>query len=142
MTIRTILYWITAGAFVLACPATLRAADMQPGLWEITTTTEMAGMKIPTGSISQCITKADAADDQKMLPKDDKCEVYDMQIQGNRTSWKMRCRGPEAMSGSGSVTFSNTSYAGTVQMSMKGDSGNQMNIVQQYSGRRVGDCKN
>lgn len=140
MAMRTVPNFILAGLLVAACPAVLAATGMQPGLWEITTTVDMESMKMPAGAMRQCITQADVADGKGTLPKDDKCEVYDIQMQGNRTSWKMRCKGPEALSGSGNITYSGTSYAGTMQMSMKGDGGKPMQMTHNYAGRRIGDC--
>ncbi len=129
---------LVTASLLLATSAAL-ATEMQPGLWEITANMEMNGMKMPGGKNRICYNKADVADTQKMVPKDSKCQVSDVKQEGSRVSWKMECKGPEAMSGSGSVTFAATSYTGDMQIQMQ-SAGQAMQMRQQYSGKRVGDC--
>lgn len=61
-------------------------------------------------------------------------------MQGNTASWRMECKGPEAMSGTGRITYSGNSYSGTTKLSMK-QNGQTMNMTQTYNGKRVGNCK-
>jgi hypothetical protein len=140
IAIRTARTLTVAGLFTIACPAALAASAMEPSLWKITTAMEMEGMKMPSSAMRQCFNKSDVADSKSTLPKDDKWEVYDVQMQDNRTNWKMRCKAFEATSGSGSIAYSRTSYTGTVQISMKGDGGKRTQVTQNYAARRIGEC--
>ncbi len=115
------------------------AQQMLPGLWEITSNMEMNGMKMPGGSTQICYNKADVADTKKVVPVDNKCQVSDIKQEGSRVSWKMQCKPPQSMTGSGTMTFAPTSYTGDMQMRMQHD-GKPMQMRQQYSGKRLGDC--
>ena len=61
-------------------------------------------------------------------------------MQGNTATWRMECKGPNAMSGSGSMTYGGTSYSGTTKLTMI-EGGQTMDMVQTFNGKRIGDCK-
>jgi hypothetical protein len=61
-------------------------------------------------------------------------------MQGNTASWNMACKGEGAMTGSGTATYSGTSYTGTNRMTMT-RGGQVQTMTMQYSGRRLGECK-
>ena len=129
----------------LLAPISAFAADMQPGLWEITTSMEMTGvnMKMPGQTIQHCYTPTDVADAKNLVPKDprnDRCRITDIKRTGDTVAWKMACSAPHAMSGNGTITYSSNSYSGSTQMSMAGESGMSVNMTQKYSGKRIGDC--
>ena len=118
---------------------------MQPGLWEINMKMEMAGMPgggMPQTTMRQCIRPTDIEDARRTIPQnnDSKCEMKDYKMQGNTASWRMECKGPNAMSGTGNITYSGASYTGTTKLAMK-QGGQMINMTQVYSGKRVGDCK-
>lgn len=125
-----------------ALPAMAAPTNMQPGLWEITMKMEMAGGGMPATTVRQCVRPADIEDARRTIPqnKDPKCEMKDYKMQGNTASWRMECKGPEAMSGTGTITYSGSSYSGTTKLNMKQD-GQTMSMTQSYSGKRIGDCK-
>ncbi len=58
--------------------------QMTPGKWEITTTTDMAGMSPQTATHTQCMTSDDP------VPVSDygtqECQVTDIKIRGNTVS--------------------------------------------------------
>lgn len=134
-----------AAAF-LPAPAHAAAANMKEGLWEITMKMEAPGM--PAGMkpqvVQQCITKKDLDDPRKTTPgndpKSDRCQVSDYKMQGNTATWNMACKGENAMTGSGSVTYSGTSYSGTNKMTMK-QGGQLQTMTMHYSGKHLGECK-
>ena len=66
--------------------------------------------------------------------------MTDYRMQGNGATWNMACKGEEAMTGSGSITYSGTSYSGTNKMTMK-RGGQAQSMTMHYSGRRLGECK-
>lgn len=121
------------------------APDMQPGMWEITTRMEMAGMEgmpaMPPQTIRQCVRPADIRSGTATVPKGDpQCEVKGYKVQGNTADWQMECKGANAMSGNGTVTYSGTSYRGKTKFTMK-EEGQSMTMNQTFTGKRVGDCK-
>jgi hypothetical protein len=134
-------------AVLASIPAHAAAPNMKEGLWEITMKMEMPGM--PAGMkpqvVQQCVTKKDMDDPRKTTPggadpKDNRCQMSDYKMQGNTATWNMACKGENAMTGSGSITYSGTSYSGTNKMTMmRGGKPQTMNM--QYNGKYLGDCK-
>lgn len=110
--------------------------QMNPGLWKITTRTEMAGMPTQSLTHTQCITKND------LVPMDQNasngCQVTDMKIIGNTVNWKISCGGQDGgMSGTGTVTYSGNHMDGSMDMVIH--SGN-VKVRNTLSGDRVGNC--
>ena len=97
---------------------------------------------MPTQTVKHCMTRKDIEDPRRSTPSagdQGRCKLTDHKLQGNTATWKMACEGEGAMIGTGTVTYSGTSYQGSQTMSMK--RGNQvLNMKMDYSGRRVGDC--
>lgn len=132
-------------SLVSASLPAVAAPNMQPGMWEITTKMEMAGMEgmpaMPPQTIRQCIRPADVQSGSATVPKGDpQCTVKGYKMQGNTASWQMECKGENAMSGNGTVTYGGTSYSGKTQFNMNQD-GQAMTMNQTFNGKRVGDCK-
>src|SRR4249920_2545081 len=128
-------------AIVLPGIALAAAPNMKEGLWEITTKMEPAGM--PPQVMQQCFTGKDLEDPRKTAPGgpgDSSCQMTDYKMQGNTATWNMACKGEGAMTGSGSITYSGTSYAGTNRMTMT-HGGSTQTMTMQYSGRHLGACK-
>ena len=137
---------LPATCLLAFCAATAQASpNMTTGLWEITVKSEIQGMTggmgMPATTMTQCVRPADVQDGKRTVPQQDpKCEMKDYKLQGNTASWRFECKGPEAMSGSGSMTYSGNSYSGSTKMSMK-QQGRVINMTQSDSGKRLGDCK-
>ena len=133
-------------AGMLALSAHAAAPNMQEGLWEVTMKMEAPGMPagIPPQVIQQCITKKDLEDPRRSTPgndpKDDRCVVTDHKVQGNTATWNVACKGENAMTGTGTATYSGTSYTGSSKMTMK-QGGKLQTMNMQYSGKRLGECK-
>lgn len=134
---RSTFFAAALAAAVSAAPAVpaFAAPQMTPGMWEYTVKVEMPGMNMPGNTVKQCYTPADVADSRKALPVDKHCDVSDMKTEGNTVSWKMRCGGPQAMSGSGTMTLEPTRTSGIIKMSTQG-----MNMTEHIEGKRIGDC--
>lgn len=113
------------------------AAFGAPGeYWEVTTKVEMAGlpMAMPARTMKVCIAKGA----EKTPPPNKDCEMSDVRIVGNRTSWKMRCnQNGEVMTGSGEMTGSPDSSEGTMQMSGK-SGGQTINMTMAHRSKRLG----
>ncbi len=133
------------GLLLMTSIPALAAPNMQPGMWEITTRMEMAGMEgmpaMPPQTVRQCIRPADVQNGSATVPRaDTQCTVNDYRMQGNTASWRMECKGANPMSGNGTVTYGGTSYSGKTQFTMS-DQGQVMTMNQTFNGKRVGDCK-
>jgi len=108
------------------------------GKWEVKMDMQMAGMTLPTQTMTQCITPQQAADPQRALPPSGRgrgnndCKISDYQVDGNKVSWTMTCT---MMTGSGEFVYSGDTYTGTMKMSMQGQE-----MTMKYSGKRLGDC--
>jgi hypothetical protein len=138
---------LSAVMLLLPVTASGAAPNMKEGLWEITMKMEMPGM--PAGMkpqvMQQCVTKKDMEDPRKTTPggadpKDNRCQMTDYKMQGNTATWNMACKGENAMTGSGSITYSGTSYTGTNKMTMM-RGGKSQTMTMQYNAKHLGDCK-
>ena len=126
----------------------VRAAlpNMQEGLWEITTKVEISGLPkgLPEHTVQHCVTQKDLEEGKGQMHQPDsrnsKCEVKDYKVEGNKASCSIACSGDNPTSGSGSVTYSGTSFAGTTKMKM-GKKGQETEMTQTFSGKRIGACR-
>ena len=133
------------GLTALAGVAHGAAPNMPEGLWEITSKMEMPGMpmNMPPQTMQRCYTQKDFNEPQKMGPPDPsgtKCETSDYKLQGNTATWKMACKGEDAMTGTGSVTYTGNAYSGVNKMEMT-RGGKTMNMTLNHSGKYLGPCK-
>jgi hypothetical protein len=119
-------------------PVGARAGDTEPGTyWEQTVEMQMGGMKMPAQSQKVCMPKKGI--DQPPSPggKEDKsCEMYDVQRDGPKMTWKIKCTGKNAMTGEGEMVTGKDGYTG--QMAMHMDQGD---MTMKLRGKLVGgDC--
>jgi hypothetical protein len=115
---------------------------------------EMAGMPngrgMPPMTVTQCITKEQAADPEKSLPQPPQrggaqsdCKVSDLKTVGNKTTWTIKCTTPQAVEGSGEATYGDDTLDSTMTMNMNMARGGQsmpMQMVMKTHGKRLGDC--
>lgn len=119
----------------------LAQAPRRDGRWEVKTEMEMPGMpmKMPAMTTTQCITKEQAADPQRSVPQgrgaSNDCKVSDYKVTGNKVTWSMKCEGPEAMTGTGEITYGENTYEGLMKMERQGQA-----MTMKYTGKRLGDC--
>ncbi|MBI2312714.1 MAG: DUF3617 family protein [Betaproteobacteria bacterium] len=120
------------------------SSPMQPGLWEVTMKTDIAGMPMamPAQTIRHCYTQKDLQDEKKTVPQsqDRNCQITNFDARGNTVTWTIQCKGENAMTGTGTMTVNATSYSGSVRSRMK-DGKQTMEMTQSWSGKRVGECK-
>ncbi|MGD9307745.1 MAG: DUF3617 family protein [Desulfosarcina sp.] len=110
--------------------------NIEEGTWEITSTTKMQGMTMPSMTFSQCITEQNAVP-QNNSQGQDKCKVTDMQTVGNTVSWTVFCQDPSGdMKGKGKITYHGDRFDGEVNMQMAG-----MAMVTHMRGKRIGPCQ-
>ncbi len=122
---------------MLWATGTFAAPNIQDGLWEVTTTVEMAGM--PEGMMhpmkhTACLTRKNAV---PAAPAKSDCKITDINTEGNSVSWTMNC--PNAVS-KGKVTYSGTTFNGATETTMN-QGGRKMQVKNKMEGRRIGPCK-
>ncbi len=113
--------------------------NINPGLWEITTETEMVGMpgmKVPPQTHTQCLSKEDLVPQSKEASKE--CQITDIHQSDNTISWKIICSGKNgSMEGTGKITYLGDSLEGFMDMVIKGAN---MKIKNKMKGHRIGEC--
>jgi hypothetical protein len=141
---------LRAGAAIVAGLAVSTAILAQgpriDGKWEVTTEMEMPGMpmKMPPAVSTQCITKEEAADPQKAVPKgrvgrggdDPNCKVADYKIDGNKVTYTMKCEGAQPMTMTGEMIYGDNTYTSTQKMNM----GGRETMTMKSTAKRLGDC--
>ena len=130
-------------AFLISFPLSTAFAelDLNPGKWEVTTTTEMVGVPgmagmVPPATHTQCLSKEELVPQSEVSSQE--CKMSDIKEDGNTVSWKMTCSGKNGdMEGTGTVTYKGNTMTGTMNMVIKGAG---MQINNKISGKRVGAC--
>lgn len=124
----------------LALAAAVAAAPrMKPGLWEMISTMEGAGMPsaMPPMTFRHCYRPEDIKDLRNTVPqKNPSCKVTDWKESGDTVTWKMACTGANAMTGGGRITYAGDRYTGVNTMTTS-----RGTMTQRYTARRVGECR-
>ncbi|MFA5628180.1 MAG: DUF3617 family protein [Thiohalomonadaceae bacterium] len=132
---------LTALALIIAANF-VSAQDMQPGLWEITTKTQMQGMSIPGMTFSYCYTEQDLATGKQFSNKDSgDCQISNMKSAGGNISYDMNCDADGVkMAGLVKGKFTANTYELEQKITMTPDQGmGEMHM--DVKGRRLGKCK-
>jgi hypothetical protein len=133
-----VLLALLAAAFVAGPASNAARAQGKDDLWEITTRWDARHADGDARATQRlCIAKSGKDDDY--IPKREGCRVQDSKRVGNKVTYKMVCTGRDTMTVAGETTFGTNSYDGKMAMSGKMD-GQQVEMNQTYSGKRVGDC--
>jgi Protein of unknown function (DUF3617) len=113
--------------------------NINPGLWEFTTETQMQGaanMQVPPETHTQCITPDDTVPMSQGASKE--CQITNVATNGDTISWNIVCAGQGGqMEGRGEVTYHGDTMDGSMVMAI---SGTNMQITNTITGRRVGNC--
>ena len=132
-----IVIGLSAMLVIVAAAGAVSAQTMQPGLWEITSRMEMAGMAMPPVTTQQCIRDANP---ESAVPQVPNCTVTSRSASGNTVRWSMRCQqGGTNMTGNGEMTIQGATSEGVMQMTLD-EGGQRQQMTQRYSGRRTGSC--
>lgn len=123
----------------LMCSASAMAAGSDE-LWEVTSKMEMPGMPfaMPGRASNVCMKKGHEKDPNNAVPKnkDQDCTMSDVKVTGNKSTWKMKCKGDRPMTGDGEMTRGDGTYSGKTMFHV---SGGDMKMV--YEGKRIGTCQ-
>ncbi len=135
-------------AFQLAlCSAPSLAADMSPGMWEITLEARVAaqpGFAPEPFRLTQCLTAADTRDPSKVLgglanPGASGCTYTDKVYAGNTFRFSMQCAGNFAIQSQGEVSFTADAMNGTIT-AVANVGGQKTEFSNKVSARRLGGC--
>src|SRR6186997_2555926 len=108
---------ISVAFALLLFPLLAGAGPMKAGKWQITITTEIAGVEggMPPTTMSECVTADEAANPQPPAGGvGNDCKISDYKISGNVISWSVSCP-KEDVTGSGSMTFAGDAYTGAAK---------------------------
>ena len=130
-----------AVAAVISFATCAMAQEMPGGLWEIKTKVDMPGLppemaaKMGGHTMTHCVKPGERKWNEQRNPNDreKQCEQTGMKTDGNKVSWKMKCK--DGTSGEGSITH-NGKDAYKMDMAMNSPRGN-MKI--QTEGKRIAD---
>jgi len=113
--------------------------NINPGLWEFTTETQMQGaanMQVPAETHTQCITQDDLVPMSQNASQE--CQITNVVNNGDTISWDIVCGGQGGqMDGNGEVTYHGDTMEGNMVMAI---SGTNMQITNTITGRRIGNC--
>lgn len=118
---------------------TAPAAQGPDDLWEITTKVEMSGMPFAPRPQTSRVCLQKGKQEEGVIPKDQNCRMENLRRTGNRTTFHLVCEGKDKMTGDVDITSTSDNYQGSMRMQGTME-GRQVNMTNQYSGRRVGSC--
>ena len=135
---RTLIPTLLLTILLMAGPA-FAGPNINPGLWEFTTETQMQGggaMQVPAETHTQCITQDDLVPMSQNASQE--CQITNVVTSGDTIRWDIVCGGQGGqMDGSGEVTYHGDTMNGTMAMAI---SGTNMQITNTITGRRIGNC--
>ena len=126
---------IAAASLTLTLPA---MAAGEGEWWEMTTKMEMPGMPAMPGGPPTKFCRVKGDESKPVKSDDDKnCSITDVKNAGNTMTFKMKCTGKDAMTGSGEMTHTPTTFNQKIKMRSGGEV-----MVMVASGKRIGvACK-
>lgn len=126
---------LAAASLTLALPA---AAAGEGEWWEMSTKMEIPGMPAMPGGPPTKFCRVKGDESKPVKSDDDKnCSITDVKNVGNTMTFKMKCTGKDAMTGSGEMTHTPTTFNQKIKMRSGGD-----NMSMVSTGKRVGGaCK-
>lgn len=137
---KNIMLTIQFVVIYLLAMASLNAADIKKGNWEMTYTTTMTGMpmaiEIPVKTKAQCI------DSDEFIPEsgeDGECSHSSRRASSSKIEWDISCTS-NGMKGHGEMEFNKTAMNGHMEMSMD-LMGQKMAMDIVITGKYVGACK-
>lgn len=141
ITVGVVLFTVT-----LFVSTSSMAIDMKEGKWEHTMEVKMEGMPMEMPSMpittTDCITNKDIVPQTVPEKEQSNCRILDQKVTGNKVSWKVKCIEEDSVAESeGEITYSGTTYAGTLKTKITDKSGQVMLSTAKMKGRRIGDCK-
>lgn len=124
---------------LILCLLTSHAlADIEPGNWEISATTEVQGIREPTSFVqTRCLTAEEARDPSRLFGASPgaRCQLTNRSDTGAVFSFEVLCSGQPPFRGSGRVRYARDSLEGELELRTE-DFATRSRIA----GRRIGGC--
>lgn len=136
--------WPLVPLFAMAgpCDADTAASPMQPGMWELSIASTLAGRKDPPETYRECLAQKDLDDETRTLPRPDgDCHLSNIVRNGNRTTYDITCRQNGVTSlGRMEVNYASDMYDGRAELKIitPGKAEAPMSVV--INARRIGEC--
>ena len=129
--------------FALAMPALAERPDLEPGMWQTTSTVSFEGeMDIPdeTETETECLTEEDLSEAEFFMD-DDECTVEDRELSSSGLSGRMICDyGGEASAELDiEMHFSGDRMDGRISGVLSTPMG-ELQMLSEMEGERIGDC--
>jgi hypothetical protein len=122
-------------AAALLCTSFVAMAAPDSGdRYRVTSSMQMAGMSMP-GSTTEVCTAREQPVSAQSIPKDKDCDVQDFRVEGSKASYRIVCRGKNAMSGEGEMETLADGFRGRIKARAEGQE-----ITMNYQGKRIGGC--
>ena len=139
MTTRSLLFAVLAAASLPAM-----AQGMQPGQWQFTTTMTSPTMPQPqVGTVSKCVSKADADDPASYLGGENAsgCVITRGASAPGSYNWTIACE-KQGVNGAGKATFDLTKLESEIRMTVTlKEGGQKIEMTNRTQGRYLGPCK-
>lgn len=132
----------------LAASAVAEQPNINPGMWETTSTVTLNIPNMPAGAMppqtqssSDCVTPSDIEEGSAFMEDSEECEVTHKDIRSDGMEYAMTCTNPDGsrMTMTANMSFDGESMSGTVDGQMESQMGT-MTMDIEISGRRTGDC--
>ena len=120
---------------LLAFPA---VADIEPGNWEISASTEVQGIREPTSFVqTRCLSAEEARDPGRLFGSSPaaRCQFTNRHDTGAVFTFEVSCSGQPPLSGSGSVRYARDSLDGELELKTE-----DFAARSRIAGRRIGGC--
>lgn len=124
----------------MAAPAWAEGLRVEPGKWEMRSTSHMPMMPQPRTQVTtECVRQTELSPDT-FLEQAEGCRLIDSEASGSRIRWQMECQSEgRKMTADGAFTSTGTTVKGTMKLAMDAG-GHQMTMEHQWEGRRLGPC--
>ena len=135
---RAVTCAVLALALVPVAFAAAPAAPVkEPGdLWEVTSKMSMEGMPMQMPARTSKVCSPKTWTEPPGVAADEKCTMTDVKNTSTKSTWRMTCPGPPAMTGEGEIIrTSPEAYTGKMKFTSE-----EGVMTMALSGRRVGDC--
>ena len=121
---------------------------LQPGLWEVTDKTTIAGTESPAASQRVCLKAGDATLERLLIPSPEEfatrgCMLQPAPKQAGIFKATIACPATDQRRGitaNAEITYKADSYEGLGQLLLKDKAGTTAPGSSKLSGKRVGDC--
>lgn len=113
-------------------------ADIEPGNWELTATTQMQGIREPTSMVqTRCLSAEEARDPSRLFGASPgaRCQFANRNDTGSVFTFEIACESKHPIRGSGSVRYGRDSLQGELELKAE-----HFSASSRITGRRLGGC--